>query len=93
MARRLRDVGFSVSVWNRTAAAAEPLAEAGCVVAESVAAAVAASEVVVVVLSDADAISDALLSANVAALLAGKTVVQMGTIGARSKAWVEEGSE
>ena len=49
--------------------------------AASVADAVAAADVVLLMLADAAAIQAALLPAGAAAALAGKTVLQMGTIG------------
>jgi 3-hydroxyisobutyrate dehydrogenase-like beta-hydroxyacid dehydrogenase len=68
-----------VTVWNRTPSKCEPLAEAGAQVADSVAAAVEASEVVVVCVLDYPT-TDALLQApEVEAKLKGKTLVQFTT--------------
>jgi len=55
--------------------------QAGCVAAASVQEAVEASDVIVVVLADAEAIHDTVLSEAVVPLLPGKCIVQMGTIG------------
>lgn len=68
-----------VTVWNRTASKGEPLAQVGAQVAESVAAAAEASQVVVGCVLDYTA-SNALLHApEVTAKLKGKTVVQLTT--------------
>lgn len=69
----------NVTVWNRSASKCEPLAEAGAQIAPSVAAAVEASELVVVCLLDYST-SNALLQApDVTAKLRGKVVVQLAT--------------
>lgn len=69
----------AVTVWNRTASKALPLAAAGAHVAASVAEAIAASDVIVVCVLDYAA-SDALLhTAELAAQLHGKTVIQLTT--------------
>ena len=56
MARSLLRAGHAVTVWNRTAARAEPLAADGATVAGSAAEAVAGAEVVVVMLFDTEAV-------------------------------------
>jgi 3-hydroxyisobutyrate dehydrogenase len=56
MARSLVRAGHAVTVWNRTAAKAEPLAADGATVAGSAAEAVAGAEVVVVMLFDTAAV-------------------------------------
>ncbi len=79
LARAFLAQQHTVTVWNRTARKAEPLAEAGAQVATSVAEAIAASDVTVVCVSDYHG-SDALLRpAEIAARLKGKTVVQLTT--------------
>ncbi|WAS96769.1 NAD(P)-binding domain-containing protein [Nannocystis punicea] len=75
LARAAATKGRRLTVWNRTSAKAAPLVAAGVTVAASVAAAVAASPVVIVCVTDYAA-TRALLEA---ALLAGKTVVQLST--------------
>ena len=52
MARNLLKAGFELGVWNRTAAKAEALGQEGATVAESPAALAAASDVVVICVSD-----------------------------------------
>jgi 3-hydroxyisobutyrate dehydrogenase len=56
MARSLLRAGHQVTVWNRTAAKAAPLAADGATVADTAAGAVTGAEVVVVMLFDADAV-------------------------------------
>jgi 3-hydroxyisobutyrate dehydrogenase len=76
MAQRLVDAGHSLTVYNRTASKLESLT--GAIVAHSPQEAIANSDCVILMLADASAIQDTLLSE--AAKLAGKTVIQMGTI-------------
>ena len=56
MARRLAAAGLGVRAWNRTKAKAEPLAEHGVVVCDSAADAARDADVVVTMLSDAEAV-------------------------------------
>ncbi|MGV9311093.1 NAD(P)-dependent oxidoreductase [Streptomyces sp. NPDC003691] len=69
--------GHEVTVWNRTAARAEPLVARGARLAESVEAALGANELVVLSLTDYDAM-DTLLKP-VADALAGRTVVNLSS--------------
>jgi 3-hydroxyisobutyrate dehydrogenase len=64
MARSLLRAGHSVTVWNRTAARAEPLAADGATVAGTAAEAVAGAEVVLVMLFDTAAVLDVLAAAS-----------------------------
>jgi len=74
---RLRDTGHDTTVWNRTAAKAGPHVEAGSKAAATVAAAVAASDLVLVVLLDHASVREHLEPA--AAHLKGRTVVNLTT--------------
>ena len=58
MARSLLRAGHTVTVWNRTRARAEPLADAGARVADAPTAAVAEAEAVVLMLYDAGSVLD-----------------------------------
>ncbi|MFC7218614.1 NAD(P)-binding domain-containing protein [Streptomyces polyrhachis] len=80
MARRLLDAGHPLTVWNRTASRAEPLAAAGARVARTPAEAVAGAAVVVTMLADPAAVTAVLLDA-APALRPGAMVVEMSTIG------------
>ena len=82
IARRLGECGERVSVWNRTR---ERCSEAGphVAVADSVDAALASADVVILTLSDAAAIDDVLFFDAAAQALSSRTLVQMGTISPR----------
>jgi 3-hydroxyisobutyrate dehydrogenase len=77
MARNLLRAGFPVRAWNRTAEKAAPLADGGAVVAESSAEAAAGAQVVLTMLSDADAVLDSAADA----LDGAEVWVQMSTVG------------
>jgi 3-hydroxyisobutyrate dehydrogenase len=82
IAARLMDVGHQVTVWNRTAAKAKPLAAAGAKVVDSPSAVAAASEAIITILTDAAAIDavyggpSGLLSGDVK----GKLFIEMSTV-------------
>ncbi len=80
MAHRLLDRGFAVTVWNRTEEKLAPLAERGAVAAPSPRAALAASEVSLLLLRDGPVTRTLLLEGEGLPDLAGKTVIQMGTL-------------
>jgi 3-hydroxyisobutyrate dehydrogenase-like beta-hydroxyacid dehydrogenase len=77
LARALRHRGGNVTVWNRSAARAEPLVAGGARSAASVAEAVAASDLVVICVLDYAASRSLLESEGVAARLSGKTIVDL----------------
>lgn len=81
IARRLSEQGCKVAAWNRDGSKTAALSEAGIAVYHSAADAIAASDILVLMLSDADAIQDVLLSAQQPVDLQNKVVLQMGTIG------------
>ncbi len=82
LAARLIEVGHQVTVWNRTAAKAKPLADAGAKVAATPAALAAASETIITILTDGAAIEtvycgpNGLLSGDVK----GKLFIEMSTV-------------
>ena len=82
IAARLMEVGHHVTVWNRTPAKAQPLADAGAKLAANPAAVAAASEAVITILTDGDAIDavyngpSGLLSGDVK----GKLFIEMSTV-------------
>jgi 3-hydroxyisobutyrate dehydrogenase len=80
MARNWLAAGESVRVWNRTRAKAEPLAEAGAVVAGDPAGAVDGADIVVTMLYDADSVADAMDEA-APGLRPGVLWLQMSTVG------------
>jgi 3-hydroxyisobutyrate dehydrogenase len=67
MARHLAEGGHDVTVWNRTAEKARPLAEHGAQVADDPAACSTGTEVVVTMLTDGEAVEDVMRDAAPAA--------------------------
>lgn len=80
MAERLLAAGHSVIAYNRTPEKLAPLKTAGAAIADSPESAIAASECVILMLTDAKAIREVLLSDGARSQLSGRTVIQMGTI-------------
>jgi 3-hydroxyisobutyrate dehydrogenase len=82
IAKRLIDVGHDVTVWNRSADKAKPLAELGAAIAASPRELAERAELIITILTDAAAIdavysgSNGLLAANVS----GKLFVEMSTV-------------
>ncbi|XYI03561.1 NAD(P)-dependent oxidoreductase [Sorangium sp. So ce1128] len=94
LARVLLERGDRVTVWNRTAAKAEPLVAQGAALAASVAEAVQASAFVIVCVADYNATFRLLEARDVASALAGKVLVQLSTgtpeDARRGEAWAKE---
>ncbi len=80
MARRLLEAGHRVTVYNRTPERAAPLVDQGASAASDPAAAVAAGDFILLMLADMAAIRTTVLSGAAREDLAGRTVIQMGTI-------------
>ncbi|MGR9464660.1 NAD(P)-dependent oxidoreductase [Rhizobium leguminosarum] len=81
MARRLLGAGFAVTVWNRDPGKAEALAGDGAVRAETPADAVAGADVVITMLTNAEAVKDVLFDRGAAdAMTPGVTVIDMSSI-------------
>ncbi|MFD0687425.1 NAD(P)-dependent oxidoreductase [Actinomadura fibrosa] len=80
MARNLLRNGHRVTVWNRTAANAEPLRADGAAVAGSPAEAVEGAEVVITMLTDGDTVLSAMTEA-APGLREGQVWAQMSTVG------------
>lgn len=83
MAERLLESGHRLTVYNRTRHKAEPLQELGAVIADSAQAAIATSDVTVLMLSDAAAIRETLEPHGRLPELERRTLIQMGTIAPR----------
>ena len=82
MARNLVAAGLNTRVWDRSAAATGPLAEAGAMVTTSAREAVRDAQVVITMLPTADAVESVIFDGGVAAAFADGCVwAQMGTIG------------
>ena len=80
LARTLLENGYSVTVWNRSTAKSEPLAQAGAVVATTAAEAIAASPATVTCIASHDATIE--LLQNCQDSLQGKTIIELSTGGA-----------
>lgn len=81
MARSLLRAGLPVDLWNRNPQRAAGLAADGAAVHTGPAGAVAAAEVVITMLADADAVRSVALDGMLDALRPGAVWAQMGTIG------------
>jgi 3-hydroxyisobutyrate dehydrogenase len=83
IASNLLAAGIAVKAWNRTREKIEALAEDGAELAETAAAAAAGSDIVVTMLSDADAVLEAMRGQEgaLAGLAPGAVWLQMSTIG------------
>jgi 3-hydroxyisobutyrate dehydrogenase-like beta-hydroxyacid dehydrogenase len=80
MGEALMRKGYALHLYNRTREKAQPLLDAGARWCDSPAKVLAASEVVILMLSDRAAIDATLLSDEARAQIAGRTIIQMGTI-------------
>ncbi|MCW2240041.1 NAD(P)-dependent oxidoreductase [Azospirillum canadense] len=79
--RRLLAAGYPVTVWNRTRAKAEPLAEHGASVADTAAEAVRDADAVVVMLENGRVVADVLFAQGVAeAMRPGALLIDMSSI-------------
>jgi 3-hydroxyisobutyrate dehydrogenase-like beta-hydroxyacid dehydrogenase len=83
MARRLREAGHDVTVWNRTRSRADALAEEGAAVADSPAQAAAAADAAFTMLADPAALRDVVLGPGglASGLARGSVLVEMSTVG------------
>jgi 3-hydroxyisobutyrate dehydrogenase-like beta-hydroxyacid dehydrogenase len=79
LARALLRGGHRVTVWNRTAAKAEPLVRDGATPAADLASALAASPVVIVCVDNYEVARTVLSRADALPHLAGRTLVQLST--------------
>jgi 3-hydroxyisobutyrate dehydrogenase-like beta-hydroxyacid dehydrogenase len=86
IARRLLDSGHQLVVWNRNAARAGPLTEAGAVAAESPADAARQAEAVITMVSNPGALRDVTEGPTgvAAGASASVTVIQMSTVGTKA---------
>ena len=84
MSRRLLAAGYPLTVWNRTRAKAEALAEAGATVADTPAAAVAQADLVITMLEHGGVVNEVLFSPDLPGaaqgLRPGSLVVDMSSI-------------
>ncbi len=80
MAERLLEANVSVVAYNRTPSKLEPLRLAGAEIADSPQDAIASSDCVILMLTNAAAIQELVLSGASRQQLSGRTIIQMGTI-------------
>ncbi|QUQ62985.1 NAD(P)-dependent oxidoreductase [Kutzneria sp. CA-103260] len=80
MARSLLRAGLAVTVWNRSADKARPLADDGATVAADPVSAVAGADVVVTMLFDAESVEEVMAEA-IGSLKPGAVWVQSATVG------------
>lgn len=80
MAIKLHQSGHQVMAYNRTSSKLEPLKAEGMAITSAPEEALRASDCLILMLTDRDAIASLLFDDVTHPLLAGKTVIQMGTI-------------
>lgn len=80
MAQRVLQAGFSLAVYNRSPAKLESLKAAGATICNTPAEVIRASDCIVLMLTNAAAIQETILSEAARVELSGKTIIQMGTI-------------
>jgi 3-hydroxyisobutyrate dehydrogenase-like beta-hydroxyacid dehydrogenase len=81
IARRLLDSGHELVVWNRNAAKALPLTDAGAVAVDTPAEAARQAEAVITMVSDPEALAHVTEGAEGVAAGGATTVIQMSTVG------------
>lgn len=81
MARNLLAAGFGVRVWNRTTDKAQPLAGDGATVADSPGEAASGADVLLTMLSDAEAVAEAASGGALDPLAEGAIWIQTSTVG------------
>jgi len=81
IAERLLAAGYKVVVWNRSPEKTTALQAKGALVADTPAQAIKSAQLLITWLADQKAIQEVLFPAERASLLAGKTILQMATIG------------
>jgi 3-hydroxyisobutyrate dehydrogenase-like beta-hydroxyacid dehydrogenase len=80
MGLKLRECGHDVLGWNRSDAPLQQASQAGLSTEPGLAEAIAFAQVVILTLSDAQAVESVLLSGDLDTQLQGKLILQMGTI-------------
>lgn len=80
MAARIAQAGIPLAAYNRTRSRAEPLREVGATIADHPSEVIAAAGCIIVMVTDAAAVREVLLSEAARQHLAGRTIIQMSTI-------------
>jgi 3-hydroxyisobutyrate dehydrogenase len=89
MAIKLIENGYSLNIYNRTYIKAKDLAELGASIYDSPNKIVKDSDIIILMLSDYDAIYDVLITSNIGGF-DGKTVIQMSTIAPNESIEIEK---
>lgn len=90
LAQRLLCARIPVVVYNRTASKVEELKAAGAQVVEEPESAIASADCIILMLTNASAIEEVLLSESAKAELKGRTIIQMGTISPQESQEIEK---
>lgn len=80
IALKILEMGFKVIVYNRTTSKVEPLREAGATVAGTPQGLITASDCILLMLTNQEAIESVLFRSESESFLSGKTIISMGTI-------------
>ena len=80
IALKILEMGFKVIVYNRTTSKVEPLREAGATVAGTPQGLITASDCILLMLTNQEAIESVLFRSEFQSILSGKTIISMGTI-------------
>ncbi len=81
LARRLLEQGHQVTAWNRSSSKTEDLAAEGASIAQDPAEVIQASDWIISMVANADALEEALLNPRSQAALMGRKIINMATIG------------
>jgi 3-hydroxyisobutyrate dehydrogenase-like beta-hydroxyacid dehydrogenase len=79
IARLMLEAGYRTTVWNRTSAKADALVQQGAVLAPNAADAIDASPTTIICVYDYAATNNILQTEAVAAVLSGRTLIQLTT--------------
>lgn len=80
MALRLLQADYELTIYNRTKSKLQPLSEAGAKTADSPSQVIQEADCVILMLTDAAAIRESILSDEAKSHLANRAIIQMGTI-------------
>ncbi|MGK7931648.1 MAG: NAD(P)-dependent oxidoreductase [Microcystaceae cyanobacterium] len=80
LAQRLLQANFPVIAYNRTLSKVADLETQGAIIAKTPLEAIQTSEILILMLTDAKAIRDVILSSETIKVLENRTIIQMGTI-------------
>ncbi|MEL4893858.1 NAD(P)-dependent oxidoreductase [Crocosphaera sp. Alani8] len=93
IAERLLEANYSVTVYNRTISKAQELQSLGAKIAQTPLEAIQTAEILILMLTDAKAIQEVILSPETADQLQNRTIIQMGTIAPDESRSIQEAVE